>query len=64
MLHRIFQKHDIMPHEFYQLEERYKTFIYASELIEKDKEDEEAKRLEKENQRRERTRGRGYKHGY
>lgn len=38
MLHRMFQRHNIMPHEFYTLEDRYKTFMIASESIEIDRE--------------------------
>lgn len=48
MLHRMFQNHDVMPHEFYTLDERHKTFMYASELIVIDDEIAEAERAEKE----------------
>lgn len=44
MLHRMFQNHNVMPHEFYLLDERHKTFMYASELIVMDAEKAEAKR--------------------
>lgn len=47
MLHRLFQKHNVLPHKFYVMAERYKTFMYASELIVIDEEIAEAKRLAK-----------------
>lgn len=48
MLHRMFQKHNVMPHEFFALDERYKTFMYASELLILDAEIEEYERNEKQ----------------
>lgn len=47
MLHRIYQKHNILPQDFYLMDDRHKTFIYASELIVMDEELEEQKRMEK-----------------
>lgn len=40
MLHRIFQLHDIPPDEVYRKEWRIRKFMYASELIAIDDEEE------------------------
>lgn len=47
MLHRIFQRHGIMPQEFYALETRYKTFMYASELLAIEEEEKRRKEVAK-----------------
>lgn len=52
MLHRMFQNHDILPHEFYLIDQRHKTFMYASELIVIDEEIAEAERLERERRKK------------
>lgn len=49
MLHRMFQNHDILPHDFYGMDERHKTFMYASELVVIDEEKAEAERIAKIN---------------
>lgn len=47
LLHRIFQKHHIPPDEFYAKEARFKTFMYASEMIILDEEEAERKRVKR-----------------
>lgn len=48
----MFQNHNVLPHEFFALDERHKTFMYASELIIIDAEIAEREKAEKEKRRK------------
>lgn len=47
MLHRLFQRHHLLPDEVYAMEWRKRKFVYASEEIALDEEIAEAKRNKK-----------------
>lgn len=46
MLHEIFQRHGIPPHEVYNYPHRWKRFIYGSMRLELEEEDKARKRDE------------------
>lgn len=52
MSHRIFQNHNIPPHELYEMDEYHKAFIYASEQIVVEEEKREARRAQMRSRRR------------
>lgn len=47
ILHRIWQVHHVMPHEVYALERSQKIFMFASEEIEMEAEEERRKEHER-----------------
>ena len=50
MLHRIWQVHHIMPHEVYNLPRPQKLFLYASEELAHELEEEHRKEAERKRQ--------------
>lgn len=52
MLHRIWQVHNVMPHEVYQLDRSQKVFLYASEELAFEAEEKQRKEAERKQNNR------------